>query len=217
MCRAAFVVDVCAVGFIVDDAQARAQIQHCQRGSLIGSAVCTVQCNLDAAEFFCCCFCQEGQIIIQRFFCVTLRAQTDACRGRQDLGAAHQDIFDLVFQFIAQFIALFVEEFDAVVFYGVMGCGDHNAGIQSVFSYQICNCRCGDHAGNHCMGAYGADACHQCAFQHITADTCIHRYQNTGCVFLFLCQHICAGSAQSERQIACQFCIGNASYTVCTK
>ena len=107
----------------------------------------------------------------------------------------HDNVFDFILQCIAQLIALIVEEFNPVIFHRVMGCGNHNTCIQSVFSYQIRNRRRGDHPCHNCVRADGADAGNQCAFQHIPTDTGIHSNQNTGGVLCFLCQHIRTGSA----------------------
>ena len=130
---------------------------------------------------------------------------------------AQDDVFDFIFQIVAEFIALAVEKLDAVVFHWVMRSGNHNACIQTIFPYQISHCGCRHNACQHCVSAYGADACYQCRFQHITADAGIHTHQNAGCVFCFFCQYICACTSQLESHFPCQFCIRYTADTVRTK
>ena len=61
---AAFIIDICAVRLVMDDAQACAQIKHGNGSRFIGCPVCAVQCNLDAVKFFGGCPCQKCNIII---------------------------------------------------------------------------------------------------------------------------------------------------------
>ena len=88
--------------------------------------------------------------------------------GRGNLLAAHllDNHLQLVFERVGQLVAVRVEELDAVVLGRIVACRDDDAAIDVGLAREQGNCRCRDASRDHGLAAFGADARHECVFEH---------------------------------------------------
>ena len=92
----------------------------------------------------------------------------------EDLG------FDSQFEIVGKFVAVGTEELDAIVFPGIVGGGDNDAGGEAVGASEKGDGRGGDHAGGFDQGAPGEEAGGERGRDRLTRFARIHPEQNFG-------------------------------------
>ena len=134
-----------------------------------------------------------------------------------DILFPQDDIFDLLLQVVGQLVAVAGEDLNAVVLKGVVGGGDHHAGVSLILLHQVCHSRCGHHAQGHHAGANAAQARRHSRFQHIGREPRILANEHPRVPVGFVCKHFGSCPAQLGGQFTGQVLIGNAADAVCSK
>ena len=128
-------------------------------------------------------------------------------------------VLNLCFDGVGQLVAVACKNLDAVVFVGVVACGNDDACVSLVLDGQVCDRGRRDNAEQLNVRADRADACDQRVLQHIRRDTGILADQQL-CLFAvcgFLRQRISRCRADFEREQCVQFEVCNATDTVRSK
>ena len=206
-------VDVHAVRLRVNGDDLRAQLVKKHRGNGRRRAVCAVEHDFQPLEVAAALGFEQVEIGSAHLRAGFNAADVLSFGRRHARAAAADDRFDLVLQRIRELITLSAEEFDAVVFGGIVGCGDHDPGIGLYLPIKHRDGRGRNHAQIHRVRADRADARHQRALEHITGDARIGTDEHCRPVRAGD-QHLRARAAQLIGQRAIQFRIGNSSDTV---
>ena len=128
----AFFVDVGAVGHIVENGDARAQLAENTGSAFIGRAMPGIHHDAQAFEIHP--FRERGLRILhipaQRI--VNADGFADFLGGRANVfnGAAEDQIFNFRLDIVIQFIAVVLEKFDAIVFVWIVGRGEDDSRIR---------------------------------------------------------------------------------------
>ncbi|MPM66478.1 hypothetical protein SDC9_113385 [bioreactor metagenome] len=115
--------------------------------------------------------------------------------------AAFNDRFDPVFNFVRELKAVLVEPFDAVVFHGVVACGNHDRRVRFVQADEIRHGGSGQNTNVQHVPTDGADARRERSSQHGAGLAGIHADQDAGGMHL-VCQNICADRSDLIGQFA---------------
>ena len=131
MHRAAFLVDVLAVGLVAVDDHFRAQFaQHAGRG-FVGRAVRAIHHDAHAFERHAARERGLGIFDVAAQRVVDAHRLADCVGGRADVFdlAAEDQVLDLIFDLVVELVAVGAEELDAVVVVGIVRGGDDDAGV----------------------------------------------------------------------------------------
>ena len=214
---AAVLVDVGAVGLMIIHRHRGAQLLQHGGGHLIAGALGAVYHNVQPVKAGAGGFLGKVDVAALGVALTHRAAHLSADGQVLVLGqAVADDVLNAVLHRIRQLIAVAVKELDAVVLHSVVAGGNHRARIRLVIPGQIGDGRGRQHLHQHGLRAHGADARHQGGLQHFTADAGITPHQNGGPVHV-ACQHIGAGLAQFEGQLAGQVLIRYSTHAVGAK
>ena len=169
--RAAVVVDVHAVGFAMDGSDVGAEFAEDDGGGLVGGAVRAIEHDLRAFE---------GHRFREGVFAehdVAAHGVVDAVRladftgGGADVfhAPAGDEIFDFVLFGVGEFEAIAGEDLDAVVLIGIVGGGDHHAGIGAHAARDEGDAGRAHRADEVDVDAHRADAGGEGGFEHVAA------------------------------------------------
>ena len=172
MRRAAAVVDVRAIRQRVDDldigTEAAQDFRHC----LVGSAVGTVEHDLDAVEALLAGREHEFHVLVEKVRAVLDVADVLCRRARVvvvRLELVH-DGLELILDGIRQLVAIAAEELDAVVVERVVRGRDDDARLGLVLAREVGDGRRRDDAREHGAAACRADAGRQRRLEHLARD-----------------------------------------------
>ncbi len=167
MGAAAALVDVQAVGLVVDDVGVRAQGIKYRLGTGAGGAVGAVQSHLHALEGLGGQGNEIADVAVPA--CREVHGASDLIPGGQRhlRGSAVQVILDLGDHVIGELFAVLVDDLDAVVIVGIVGGGDHDAAAEVLRPHDIADGRGGGHVHQIRICARRRDACRDGIFKHI--------------------------------------------------
>ena len=213
----AVLVDVGAVGLMIVHRHRGAQLLQHGGGHLIAGALGAVHHNVQPVKAGAGGFLGEVDVAALGVALAHRTAHLPADGQVLVLGQAVADDFlNPILHRVGELVAVAVEELDAVILNGVVAGGNHRARVSLIISGQIGDGRGGQHLHQHGLRAHGANARHQSGFQHFAADAGIASHQNGGPVYI-ACQHIGAGLAQLEGQLAGQVLIRYSTHAVGAK
>ena len=214
---AAVLVDVGAVRLMVVGGYLRAQLLQHRRGHLVAGALGAVHHNVQPVQAHAGGLL--GKVDVAALGVALAHRSAHALADGQLLALGQtvlHNLLDLVLNGVGQLVALAVEELDAVVFDGIVAGGDHRARVRLIVAGQVGDGRGGQHVHQHGPRTHGADARHQRALQHFTADAGVPPHQDGRAVDV-AGQHAGRRLAQLEGQLACQILIGDAPHAVGTE
>ena len=210
-------VNVGSVRHIMNGNHVASQLSERFHGSVISGALRTVHHDLNAGEIHF-----HGLNGMVDVFLPCVRAVLDfphiGAHGKPDSAhVALYQLFNLVLQRIRKLITVSVKKLDSVKLHGIMGSGNHHAGIHLVFSGQISHGRRGNHSHIHGICPDGTNTRHQCIGKHISRYTRIASHHNRRFMLIFLCKYKSARLTKLHGQKRRQLIICNSSYAIRTK
>ena len=210
----ASVIDVYAVWAVADGDDLSSQSLIYTAGNLIGCSVGAVKNHLFAVKTKIGSLNQVLSVKLCRAF-LGLKALAYKVSGNVavDIYAADDYILNFFLDKVIEFEALRVKKLYSVVFKGVMGCADDNAGVGLIISGQKSNRRCGNNACLDYISSHSQNSCGQSVFKHISGHSGVLA-DNDGRSFAFPAEHEGPRLSQIKSQFRGQFLIGDTSYSI---
>ena len=159
---------------------------------------------------------QVTDIEIHRVAVVIGHADVSALFQGQRLVGQHI-FFNGILQLVRQLCAVGAKELDAVILIGIVGGGNHHAGLCLAHNGSQRHCGGGDHAQGMDIGATGRKARNHGALQHIRRNPGILADDHHGLLGFILAQHQGRRLADTICQYRVQLLISNAANAVCSE
>jgi hypothetical protein len=180
VCAAAVVVDVVAIGGGVDGDDFGAELAEDLRGDFAGGAVGAIDDDFHAVEAF-----GEGEGVLSHHLveaCGVIEVGEASDAEADDGGGVHaflkDDVFEAFFGFGGAFVAVALEDFEAVVFKGIVRGTNHDAGGGTEVSGEAGDGGSGDDAEEGDVHAAGGETGDDGCFEHIAGEAGVAAYED---------------------------------------
>ena len=175
MGAAAVGVDICAVRMVVDHDEIGSQFAQDAGTGLVGGTICAVECDAERLEREVTRKTLLRKLDIAAECVVDAEGLADFCGGGADVFdfSAEDEMLDARFDFVIELEAVMPEEFDAVVFVGIVGGGKHDAGIGPQRAGDVGYARRWQWTDEECIRAERGQAGDDGIFQHVTREPCV--------------------------------------------
>ena len=197
-------IDVDPIWLAEQKVAVRPQFFKNMGGCGTGRTVGTIHGNAQAIQWAHGGSHMAGILFTGAFFLPQDAADGAVCSQRSIRGIVDQR-FHLGFQLIGELAAVSAENFDAVVFEGVVRSRDHNACIGMMGQCQKGYGGCGDHTQQYSICPGGTNAGGQGSFQHLARNAGIPPDEDLGPVAQCPGEHRGSGKAGLISQKAIQF------------
>ena len=123
----------------------------------------------------------------------------------------------LLLERVGELVSVGLENFDTVIFAGVMRSGNHYARIVLVFLHKERHCRGRHNAEEQNIRSDRAKACADSGLEHLRGCAGIHTYKHAGALMRAVREHHGGSSAYFHGELTGKLTVCNASCAVCSE
>lgn len=210
-------VDVVAIGRGAEFDDFGAEFFENERADEVAGTVSAIDNDFETFEIFV-ADGRFGKLDVSTGGVIDAEGFSEADVGRSGLIAAEDDFFDGFLEGVVEFVAVWAEDFDAVVGEGIVGGGEHDAGVAGHGLGQMSDGGSGDGAGEEDAGAFANEATREGGLEHVTADAGVFSDDDFMTAFVLSAKDAGDSSADTEGDFGCNgVFIGNAADTIGSK